>query len=87
MGEEVVRQATEGEYGTKAVDAIINQMVGKKEAVQKAGRDLADWMGTALTGRFRDNVPPELLDILIVELGPLMAAAQAKEQERQGVEP
>ncbi|HNT76015.1 MAG TPA: hypothetical protein PKH77_13450 [Anaerolineae bacterium] len=87
MGEEVVRQATEGAYGTRAVDAIINQMVAKKEAIQKAGRDLADWMGTSLTGRFRDNVPSELLDILIVELGPLMAAAQAKEQERQGVLP
>lgn len=87
MGEEVVRQATEGAYGTRAVDAIINQMVVKKEAVQKAGRDLADWMGTALTGRFRENVPAELLDILVVELGPLMVAAQAKDQERQGITP
>lgn len=82
LGEEVVRQATEGGYGTRAIDAIINQMKVKEDNIKKAGRDLADWLGTALTTQFKTNVPGDLFDILIVELIPLMTKALAAEGER-----
>ncbi len=82
IGEQVVTQATEGAYGTRAIDAIINQMKVKEDNIKKAGRDLADWLGTALTTQFKTNVPGDLFDILIVELIPLMTKALAVEGER-----
>ncbi len=82
IGEQVVTQATEGAYGTRAIDAIINQMKVKEDNIKKAGRDLADWLGTALTTQFKTNVPGDLFDILIVELIPLMTKALAAEGER-----
>lgn len=82
LGEQVVTQATEGAYGTRAIDAIINQMKVKEDNIKKAGRDLADWLGTALTTQFKTSVPGELFDILIVELIPLMTKALAVEGER-----
>jgi ribosomal protein S17E len=82
LGEQVVTQATEGAYGTRAIDAIINQMKVKEDNIKKAGRDLADWLGTALTTQFKTNVPGDLFDILIVELIPLMTKALAAEGER-----
>lgn len=85
LGEQVVTQATEGAYGTRAIDAIINQMKVKEDNIKKAGRDLADWLGTALTTQFKTSVPGELFDILIVELIPLMTKALATEGERGAV--
>lgn len=82
IGEQVVTQATEGAYGTRAIDAIITQMKVKEDNIKKAGRDLADWLGTALTTQFKTNVPGDLFDILIVELIPLMTKALAAEGER-----
>jgi len=87
LGEEVVRQATEGAYGTRAIDAIINQMTAAEERLKKSGKDAGNWWGTALTATIRQNTPQELLDILIVELIPLMTKALAAEAERGGVAP
>lgn len=50
-------------------------MTAAEERLKKSGKDAGNWWGTALTATIRQNTPQELLDILIVELIPLMTKA------------
>lgn len=81
-GEAMVTQASDGNYGGRAIDAVIAAIEAKQEDIQKAGRNAADWLGKALSDRFRDSVPAQLLNTLVTELVPLMAAASANSAER-----
>lgn len=82
MGEEAVAQASEGSYGTRMMDMILNQIAVKEESIRAKGKDIADWLGGTLVERFRTTVPGELLDALVKDLIPLMIEAMAKEKER-----
>lgn len=81
-GEAMVTQASTGNYGGRAIDNVIATIEARKEDLEQAGRNAAEWMGGPLVERFREIVPPGLLDVLVERLGPLMAAAQAANAER-----
>lgn len=83
-GEAAVTQAETGAYGQRAMDAIVSGFESKKVELQKSGREAGDWLGTALLEEFKTSVPKGLLDIMIIQLVPLLAAAQANAAERTG---
>lgn len=81
-GEAMVSQATDGKYGEKSITAIVSQLKTKEVEIKAAGVTLADWLGGSMVTRFESNVPSGLLDILVTNLIPLMAAQQAGDKER-----
>ena len=81
-GEAMVTQATDGKYGEKSITAIVSQLKTKEVEIKAAGVTLADWLGGSMVTRFESNVPSGLLDILVTNLIPLMAAQQAGDKER-----
>jgi len=83
-GEAMVTQAETGAYGQRSMDAIIASIETKKVEIAKSGREAGDWLGTALLEEFKTSVPKGLLDIMIIQLVPLLAAAQANAVERTG---
>ena len=83
LGDAMVGQAGEGDYGNRAIDAMIAKISEKEESVKGAGKTVGHWMGGALVNEFRENVPGELLAILVTELVPLMKEAQAADKERE----
>ncbi len=82
VGEAIVAQAEAGSYGKRSIDAIITDFETKQADLEQAGQKLADWMGGALLDRFEESIPTGLLDILVVQLVPLILAAQAESAER-----
>jgi hypothetical protein len=84
MGEAMVAQAETGNYGPRAMDALVAGIENKKVELQKSGREAGDWLGMALLEEFKTSVPKGLLDIMIIQLVPLLAAAQANAAERTG---
>ena len=83
-GEAMVTQATQGAYGQRSIDAILAGIEVKKSELEKSGRNAAEWMGGALLDEFSQTVPSGLLDILIVQLVPLLQESQARNSERTG---
>lgn len=82
VGEAIVAQAEAGSYGKRSIDAIIADFETKQADLEQAGQKLADWMGGALLDRFEESIPTGLLDILVIQLVPLILAAQSESAER-----
>ena len=82
VGEAMVVQAEAGQYGGRSIEKIVLNFAEKKADLEKSGRDLANWMGDALLTEFSDSVPVGLLDILVLQLVPLIIAQMNSSSER-----
>lgn len=81
-GEAMVTQAGEGNYGLRSINAMMGQIDEQEKSIKERGKKLAGWLGDALLTQFKEDVPKGLLDILVLELAPLMAEAAKKDAER-----
>jgi hypothetical protein len=82
VGDAMVTQATEGKYGERSITAVITQLKSQEVQLKASGVTLADWLGNSMVNRFENNVPARLLEILVTNLVPLMAAQTANDEER-----
>lgn len=84
LGEAMVTQAGQGNYGSRSIQAITTQLDASQKDMEGRGKKLAGWLGDSLLKQFKEDVPKGLLDILVIQLAPLMAAAAKAESERTG---
>lgn len=74
FGEQMVVQTTQGKYGDRSVDQMLLEVDARQEDVEKRGRVMGGWMGTALVTEFSENVPPGLIKVLVSASAPSVYA-------------
>jgi hypothetical protein len=83
-GEAMVTQASTGDYGGRAMDTILAQLTAAQKDVEDGGKKMADWFGDSFKTRLEEAIPAGLLNILVSELVPLLAAAASANDEGEG---
>lgn len=83
-GEAMVAQAGAGDYGGRAIDAIVAQLTAAEADVKDSGSKMAVWFGEAFKTQLETDIPAGILQILVSELVPLLAAAAAANDEGGG---
>lgn len=83
-GEAMVTQASTGDYGGRAMDTILAQLTAAQKDVEAGGKKMADWFGESFKTRLEEAIPAGLLNILVSELVPLLAAAASASDEGEG---
>ena len=80
MGEAMVSQVSEGNYGQRAVLKVIEQFNGKQKDIETAGKSAGNWWATSALDEIVDKFPPGVLEVLVKKLGPYMIAAENGER-------
>lgn len=75
VGDALVAQAEAENAGGRAMTTIIGTLDAAKADVEASGQRVATWFGTEFKGKLETDIPAGLLEILVTNLVPLMAAA------------